>query len=44
MGKWADSEDVLEREFGKLGDCVSVAAEKEKEKKVYPRHRKQITG
>lgn len=40
MGKWADSKDVLEKECGKLGDCLSVAAEIEKEKKVNPRRMK----
>lgn len=38
MGKRTDSKDVMERELGKVGDWLSVAAEKEEGKKMNTRH------
>lgn len=34
MGKWRDLRDVIEGEFRKFGDWLSVVVEKEKEEKV----------
>lgn len=38
MGKRTDSKDVMDRDFGKVGDWLSVAAEKEEETKINTRH------